>query len=622
MTLLDLLADVGAASVRLVWLPLAAWTLVWAVAEAGLWAGRRSHPAVRYRAAQAVLLALPLGLVVAASVEVPPLLPPLAPDLAPDLASPPAGALSQTTPPVGAVAPPVAAVALGVALVLWMGSAVVGLLRLAGGAVALRRLRGALSGTEVPGMERAAGRAVEQAGLRRPVRVIVADADVVPMTFGVWRPLVVVPASLAEPGLALAHEFVHVRQRDALGQWAEAVVGAVFGAHPGVRRLLRRCDLLREMACDAAVLADATVNRHAYASLVSAFATSRTPAAPVAVAMADSPYHVHQRLTAMKTLPVNAPARAVWLVAAATLALGTLAVTATGALAQSPPPPPPPPTPLVIIDGVATDRTPDDLDLANVYSVEVLKGETARAQYGEAGADGVILVTTRPVAGGPGGAVQVRIRGDAPPSAPTQAFERGLRIFEVQSDSGTQIIVGAPEGDPEGERAGPPPSPLYVVDGAVVESVPSDLDPDDIASIEVLKGEAAQARYGEAGADGVVLITTQAAASASAAPEVSAPEVQLLEPAAFSVRGVYPNPSAGDVSVAFDLPAEAEVQVEVFDVTGRRVKTLAPVRAAAGAGRSLRLDAADLAAGTYTYRLSAQTDTRTHTASGAFTIAR
>lgn len=51
-------------------------------------------------------------------------------------------------------------------------------------------------------------------------------------------------------------------------------------------------------------------------------------------------------------------------------------------------------------------------------------------------------------------------------------------------------------------------SPLYVVDGVPVNDI-TNLNPDDIASIEVLKDAASTAIYGSRGANGVVLITTK-----------------------------------------------------------------------------------------------------------------
>ena len=61
-------------------------------------------------------------------------------------------------------------------------------------------------------------------------------------------------------------------------------------------------------------------------------------------------------------------------------------------------------------------------------------------------------------------------------------------------------------------------TPLYVVDGhrlpraatdSVMPAAVRALSPDDIVSIEVLKGSAARARYGRDGENGVVLIMTR-----------------------------------------------------------------------------------------------------------------
>ncbi|MGD0342002.1 MAG: TonB-dependent receptor [Bacteroidales bacterium] len=52
-------------------------------------------------------------------------------------------------------------------------------------------------------------------------------------------------------------------------------------------------------------------------------------------------------------------------------------------------------------------------------------------------------------------------------------------------------------------------SPLYVVDGIVLMGNVNDINPSDIASIEILKDASATAIYGSRGANGVVLITTK-----------------------------------------------------------------------------------------------------------------
>ena len=51
--------------------------------------------------------------------------------------------------------------------------------------------------------------------------------------------------------------------------------------------------------------------------------------------------------------------------------------------------------------------------------------------------------------------------------------------------------------------------PLYVIDGVPVSGLDAGLNPNDIASLQVLTGEAATAVYGSRGANGVIIITTK-----------------------------------------------------------------------------------------------------------------
>jgi hypothetical protein len=92
-------------------------------------------------------------------------------------------------------------------------------------------------------------------------------------------------------------------------------------------------------------------------------------------------------------------------------------------------------------------------------------------------------------------------------------------------------------------------------------------------------------------------------------------------PTAFAVEGNYPNPFAGQTAFRLDLPADALVRVEVYDVLGRRVAEHAPEAVTAGAGRTVTLDAA-LPSGTYVYRVTAEMASETRTATGRMTVVR
>jgi hypothetical protein len=86
--------------------------------------------------------------------------------------------------------------------------------------------------------------------------------------------------------------------------------------------------------------------------------------------------------------------------------------------------------------------------------------------------------------------------------------------------------------------------------------------------------------------------------SGTTGPEDGLPAVLALHPTA-------PNPVTGPSAlVRFDLPESAEATVEVFDMLGRRVATLAEGQREAGR-HAARLDARDLASGSYVIRMRA-----------------
>ncbi len=81
-------------------------------------------------------------------------------------------------------------------------------------------------------------------------------------------------------------------------------------------------------------------------------------------------------------------------------------------------------------------------------------------------------------------------------------------------------------------------------------------------------------------------------------------------PLAFELEASYPNPFASSAIIAYTLPEASEVQVEVFDVLGRRVRSLADGEQAAGR-HTVTFEAQGLPSGVYVYRLKAGTHTAT-----------
>ncbi len=91
-------------------------------------------------------------------------------------------------------------------------------------------------------------------------------------------------------------------------------------------------------------------------------------------------------------------------------------------------------------------------------------------------------------------------------------------------------------------------------------------------------------------------------------------------PDRFVVHGAYPNPFNPSTTVRFDLPENAEVGVEVFDLMGRRVLSVPSRAVAAGSGRTLALDASALSSGTYLYRVVARLSAGAMMQSGRMTL--
>ena len=291
----------GRASLAAFWLPLLAWTLVALPCFLALRLGNRAHPLVPYHAGQAILLALPVGLVLAAATDVSALFR--------TSEAMPVFPLVFVMPDVSAqqAAPEVAWNAyhvLGALTVLAVGVALVRLFRLGTQVAALRRLRQTL--TPAPSdVQVMLARLARQHRVGRPVAAFVSPLPVVPMTFGWRQPAIVVPASLTGEALrlTLVHELTHVRRRDYLVKATEEVIGAVFFVHPLVAGLRRAITAWRERCCDADVLAQSDVSRKRYAALLLNLADA--PATPnrFALSMADTPSNLKTRILAMNQTP-------------------------------------------------------------------------------------------------------------------------------------------------------------------------------------------------------------------------------------------------------------------------------------------------------------------------------
>jgi hypothetical protein len=87
-------------------------------------------------------------------------------------------------------------------------------------------------------------------------------------------------------------------------------------------------------------------------------------------------------------------------------------------------------------------------------------------------------------------------------------------------------------------------------------------------------------------------------------------------PEKFALEGNYPNPFNPTTNIQFDLPAQADVRVEVYNTLGQRVMMLPVQQMQAGADQTIQVEASSLSSGMYLYRVIAETAERQMVESG------
>ena len=198
--------------------------------------------------------------------------------------------------------------------------------------------------------------------LRRRVTLLETRRPVIPMTWGVMRPVVLVPESAQQwperlRRFVLLHELAHVKRWDVPFQLLGRLACAVYWFHPLAWYALRRLRIERELACDDCVVT--TGERPSeYAEQLVLIARACRPAglASVGVAMARTS-HLEGRIRALfdkarSHVPLSARAARVLTLAAALLV-----------------------TTVAVVRPSNREPEPSDLDDAAVVARETASGE-------------------------------------------------------------------------------------------------------------------------------------------------------------------------------------------------------------------------------------------------------
>ncbi len=143
----------------------------------------------------------------------------------------------------------------------------------------------------------------QRIGLRRTVRLLESIEISSPVSFGVVRPTIILPAStesLKSPHLTtvLSHELTHLRRGDAWINWLQLGIAAVWWFHPVIWFLNRQLRKVREDCCDDTVLSVGLTTDAAYCeTLLHVAAHSDGELAPsLASSMASRQHPVAGRL--------------------------------------------------------------------------------------------------------------------------------------------------------------------------------------------------------------------------------------------------------------------------------------------------------------------------------------
>jgi len=181
------------------------------------------------------------------------------------------------------------------------------------------------------------------AGVRRGVALLRSDGPAIPMTWGVVRPAVLLPADAdewpeARRRAVLIHELAHVARHDCLTQTLAAIACALYWPHPGVWGAARRLRVERELACDDQALARGIAPCDYARDLLELARGLRSPRALTAVAVSmASPSHLELRLLAAidGARVRTAPGRRATLLGAAITALLLVPIAAIRATAEA-----------------------------------------------------------------------------------------------------------------------------------------------------------------------------------------------------------------------------------------------------------------------------------------------
>ena len=257
---------------------------------------RRARASVRHlllAATFVTVFALPLVILAAPEVLIGIPIPPAAETITHSATPPPAAiAIKPTTSPVSHVTQSTTSSGpswVAIARMVWFAGAMLLLLQLGIDLWRLHRIR--RHALPWPEKRQLMWSLVDECDVRRSVEILLHERIVAPLTYGFWRPAVLLPLEAREWSetdlrRALLHELEHVRRGDWAIQLAVRVTCMFYWFHPLVWMAFRWLSLEAERTCDDAVVRSAEGTEYAEQLVLLAGRLSKAQAQP-ALGMAN-----------------------------------------------------------------------------------------------------------------------------------------------------------------------------------------------------------------------------------------------------------------------------------------------------------------------------------------------
>jgi beta-lactamase regulating signal transducer with metallopeptidase domain len=131
-------------------------------------------------------------------------------------------------------------------------------------------------------------RCLREHPIRRTVQIRQLDTIAVPLTYGIWRPVILLPKIISSKDewrlkYILAHELVHIKRFDTLRKWLLAAALCIHWFNPLVWAMYVLANRDIELACDEAVVrAFGQTSRSQYALALIGMEEAKIGLAPLA----------------------------------------------------------------------------------------------------------------------------------------------------------------------------------------------------------------------------------------------------------------------------------------------------------------------------------------------------